>query len=205
MVGSVEQPVGPVLLHHHAAMRRGKPHLSGRPACMSGRGLLEVTPQDLRQARAFWPLFKKRRAGLKIRAGRSFFRGPESLERWSLDQASPFERTRTLDPAPDADLVRAGFASLKAAYPALQGVKIAQSWGGLVDMTPDMIPVISAIDSLPGFFVSAGFSGHGFGVGPAAGQLAADLIAGDRPIVDPYPYRHNRMIDGTDLGTPGMI
>ncbi len=172
---------------------------------MSGRGVLEITPRGLLQARPFLPLFSKRRAGLKIRAGRSFFHGPELLERWSLDKASPFERTRVLDPAADADLVRAGLATLKAAYPVLEGVEIAQSWGGLVDMTPDMIPVISGIDALPGFFVSAGFSGHGFGIGPAAGQLAADLIAGDRPIVDPHPYRYSRMIDGTDLGAPGMM
>ena len=41
--------------------------------------------------------------------------------------------------------------------------------------------------------------------GPAAGRLAADLIAGDPPIVDPHPFRYSRMIDGTDLGEPGMM
>jgi glycine/D-amino acid oxidase-like deaminating enzyme len=172
---------------------------------MSGRGRLHITPQGLRYARQFWPMFQKRRWGLTYGAGRSFFRGPESLESWSFDATSPFERTRTLDPAPDGDLVRFGLASLAAAYPTLAGLKVAKSWGGLVDSTPDAIPVISAVDSLPGFFVSAGYSGHGFGIGPAAGQLAADLIAGDRPIVDPHPYRHSRMIDGTNLGAPGMM
>ena len=37
------------------------------------------------------------------------------------------------------------------------------------------------------------------------GRLAADLIAGDPPIVDPAPFRYSRMIDGTDLGGPGMM
>ena len=172
---------------------------------MSGRGLLQITPQGLSHARPFWPMFQKRRWGLKYGIGRSFFEGPESFESWSFDKTTPFERIRTFDPAPDADLVRGGLASLAAAYPALAGLKVAQSWGGLVDSTPDAIPVISAVDGLPGFFVSAGFSGHGFGIGPAAGQLAADLIAGDRPIVDPHPYRYSRMIDGTNLGAPGMM
>jgi glycine/D-amino acid oxidase-like deaminating enzyme len=54
-------------------------------------------------------------------------------------------------------------------------------------------------------FLSTGYSGHGFGIGPAAGQLAADLITGDTPIVAPHPYRYSRMIDGTDLGEPGML
>jgi hypothetical protein len=37
----------------------------------------------------------------------------------------------------------------------------------------------SSVFARPGLFVSSGFSGHGFGIGPAAGRLAADLILGD--------------------------
>jgi glycine/D-amino acid oxidase-like deaminating enzyme len=90
-------------------------------------------------------------------------------------------------------------------YPALAGLQVARAWGGMIDSTPDAIPVISAVDPLPGLYLSTGYSGHGFGIGPAAGRLAADLIAGDPPIVDPYPFRYSRMVDGTDLGEPGMM
>lgn len=172
---------------------------------MSGRGLLELTPQGLLYARQFWPTFKKRRWGLKLSVGRSFFDGPEAFVRWKLDGPSPFERVRTLDPPADPALVQLGLTRLAANYPALAGLQVAASWGGLIDSTPDGIPVISAVDSLPGLYISTGFSGHGFGIGPAAGQLAADLIAGDPPIVDPKPFRYSRMIDGTDLGEPGMM
>lgn len=172
---------------------------------LSGRGLLELSPQGLLYARQFWPTFKKRRNLLSISIGRSFFDGPESFTRWKLDGVSPFERVRTLDPAADPALVRMGLGRLSANYPALSGLQVAASWGGLIDSTPDGIPVISAVDPLPGLYVSTGFTGHGFGIGPAAGQLAADLIAGDPPIVDPHPYRYSRMIDGTDLGEPGMM
>ena len=65
--------------------------------------------------------------------------------------------------------------------------------------------MISAVEALPGLHLSTGFSGHGFGIGPAAGRLAADLIAGDPPIVDPHPFRYSRLVDGTDLGEPGMM
>ena len=40
--------------------------------------------------------------------------------------------------------------------------------------------------------IASGFSGHGFGTGPAAGQLAADLLCGLDPIVDPAPYAFDR-------------
>jgi len=172
---------------------------------LSGRGLLQITPQGLIYARQFWPMFKKRRAKLKISFGRAFFEGPESITRWDLDETSPFEQTRTLDPPGDPDLVQMGLKRLGEIYPQLKGLKVAQSWGGLVDCTPDAIPVISAVDPIPGLFLSTGFSGHGFGIGPGAGRLAADIIAGDTPIVDAHPYRYRRMIDGTNLGAPGMM
>jgi glycine/D-amino acid oxidase-like deaminating enzyme len=48
-----------------------------------------------------------------------------------------------------------------------------------------------------GFFVATGFSGHGFGIGPAAGRLVADLVTGHPPIVDPTAFRFSRFTDGS--------
>ncbi|MBS7707568.1 NAD(P)/FAD-dependent oxidoreductase [Chelatococcus asaccharovorans] len=172
---------------------------------ISGRGLLELTPQGLMYARPFWRTFKKRHRLLTIRAGKSFFEGPEAFLRWSNDSVSPFERMRTYDPPAQEKLIGFALKRIAEIYPQLAGVKIVQKYGGLIDFTADWVPVISAIDKLPGLYVSAGFSGHGFGSGPAAGRLAADLIAGDAPIVDPHPYRYSRLVDGTDLGEPGLM
>jgi len=172
---------------------------------LGGRGLVELSPQGLMYARDFWPTFKKRRWGLTFSVGRSFFDGPEMLARWSFDRPTPFERHRIVDPGADPKLVQLGLARLGEHYPALKGLKVANMWGGLIDSTPDGIPVISAVDTMPGLYLSTGYSGHGFGIGPGAGRLAADLIAGDPPIVDPHPFRYSRMIDGTDLGEPGMM
>lgn len=172
---------------------------------LGGRGLVELSPQGLIYARDFWPTLKKRWSGVTMGIGRSFFDGPESFARWSFDQVTPFEKHRTLDPAADPKLVSEGLATLAKHYPSLAGLEVAQSWGGMIDSTPDGIPVISSVDRLPGLFLSTGFTGHGFGIGPAGGRLAADIVAGDPPIVDPAPYRYSRMIDGTDLGAPGLF
>jgi glycine/D-amino acid oxidase-like deaminating enzyme len=67
------------------------------------------------------------------------------------------------------------------------------------------LPVISAVDRLPGFYLATGFSGHGFGIGPGAGHLAADLVNGDAPSVDPTPFRYSRLVDGTGLQASGMM
>jgi glycine/D-amino acid oxidase-like deaminating enzyme len=172
---------------------------------LSGLGQLQLSPYGILQAKAFWETFKVRRKGLSVSLGRQFFDGPEALRRWRADGLSPFEQIRILDPAPDRRLIERGIAGLIAAYPALASVRPAASWGGMVDSTPDAIPVIAGVAAVPGLFISSGFSGHGFGVGPAAGRLAADLIRGDKPCVDPTPFRYDRMTDGTDLGKPGML
>ncbi|KPF66139.1 D-amino acid oxidase [Bosea sp. AAP35] len=172
---------------------------------ISGRGLLRLSPQGMMYARPFWPTFKKRHKLLTIRADKSFFAGPEALMRWTNDSVSPFERMRTFDPPPQEKLIAFALKRIAEIYPQLADVKIVQKYGGLIDFTPDWVPVISAIDTLPGLYVSAGFSGHGFGVGPAAGKLAADLITGDAPIVNPHPYRYSRLVDGSNLGEPGLM
>jgi glycine/D-amino acid oxidase-like deaminating enzyme len=170
------------------------------------RGQLDITPQGLRYARQFWPTFRTRRRSLKLRIGRSFLDGPEALVgKWSFDAPTPFERHRVFAPQPDTTIVEPALRIVAAAYPALQGIAMARIWGGWIDSTPDAVPVISAVPQLPGCFVSTGFSGHGFGIGPAAGRLAADLVAGDAPIVDPAPFRYTRLIDGTKLAKPGMM
>jgi glycine/D-amino acid oxidase-like deaminating enzyme len=67
----------------------------------------------------------------------------------------------------------------------------------MIDVIPDNIPVISAVESLPGFFIATGLTGHGFGIGPAAGRLMAELVLGETPVVDPAPFRYSRFTDGS--------
>ncbi len=79
-----------------------------------------------------------------------------------------------------------------AAFPAFARARIAESWGGLIDSTPDAVPVIAPVHKVPGFFLMSGFSGHGFGIGPGAGRLMSDLVTGGPPVVDPAPFRFER-------------
>lgn len=111
--------------------------------------------------------------------------------------ATAFERVRTLDPAPLEGRLSKTYAALQQAFPIFRHVPVEQSWAGMIDATPDAIPVISPVGSLPGLVIATGFSGHGFGIGPGAGRLAADLVTGDAPIVDPAAFRYERFIDGT--------
>ena len=135
---------------------------------------------------------------LRLRVGRRFAEEWRTQRRWSLDQPSPFEAVRVLDPAADPFVLERARASIAEAFPAFRNVAVAESWGGMIDVMPDAIPVISAVDALPGFFIATGFSGHGFGIGPGAGRLVADMVTGAPPIVDPAPFRLSRFSDGSN-------
>ena len=177
----------------------------GFTLALRGRGTVEVSPDLFRYAKTFWPTYKQRRKGLKLSFGKSFFDQIMRGTSWSLDKPSPFETERVRDPAPDMSLVNSALAALIKSNPDLKGIEVAEAWGGTIDTTPDTIPVISRVDAMPGFFLATGFSGHGFGIGPAAGKLAADLVTGETPLVDPAAYSHTRLIDGRPLAPVSLF
>jgi sarcosine oxidase subunit beta len=63
--------------------------------------------------------------------------------------------------------------------PVLADAAIAHAWAGLYEVTPDAMPIIGEASELDGFFMIAGFSGHGFQHSPAAGRMLATMIAGE--------------------------
>jgi glycine/D-amino acid oxidase-like deaminating enzyme len=156
-------------------------------------------PDSLRYLREFLPTIRKERDSLRLRVNAQSlleFRAPRS---WPLDRPSPFEAARVLDPEPNKTLNGEALAAMIKLYPQFRDVHIVQQWGGYIDVTPDVVPYISPLGALPGLTVATGFSGHGFGIGPAAGRLAAELAIGDAPSVDPTPFRASRFSDGSPI------
>ncbi|MCB0131632.1 MAG: FAD-binding oxidoreductase, partial [Caldilineaceae bacterium] len=60
--------------------------------------------------------------------------------------------------------------------PLLEEAGIAARWAGLYEVTPDAHPIFGRVPQLDGYFVVAGFSGHGFMHGPGAGLLMSEII-----------------------------
>jgi glycine/D-amino acid oxidase-like deaminating enzyme len=130
------------------------------------------------------PAWLAERKYLKLRVGRRFIDELRMPRRFSLDKPTPFETSRMLDPAPSMGMVEDALKNLKVAFPAFEKATIAHAWAGMIDVTPDAIPAISAVDALPGFYLASGFSAHGFGIAPAAGALMADIVRGVTPRVN---------------------
>ena len=89
--------------------------------------------------------------------------------------------------------------------PALAGIKIEQSWAGMIDATPDVVPVLDAMPNLPDLYVATGLSGHGFGIGPAVGKVMADMVLGNSIKHNLDRFRFSRFTDGSPIRPgPGL-
>ena len=129
---------------------------------------------------------------LNISFGKEFFEDLSTPRSWTANKRSPFESIRVREPRINHGLLDDAMRNTINAWPIFKDAELEESWAGLIDVTPDSMPVIDRVQDIPGLTVATGFSGHGFGTGPAAGQLAADIVMNDSPLVDPAPYRFNR-------------
>ncbi|MCK0197152.1 FAD-binding oxidoreductase [Ancylobacter sp. 6x-1] len=163
--------------------------------------VVPIVPDSFRFFLDFLPALSMELSSLRLRLGPRFVTEWNEATPRPFDQTSPYEEARVLDPAPDRGYLDQAFAALKRRFPAFETARIAQCWAGFIDATPDAVPVISPADTgkttISGLIVATGFSGHGFGIGPGAGHLVADLLTGSRPIADPAPYRLSRFFDGS--------
>jgi glycine/D-amino acid oxidase-like deaminating enzyme len=159
--------------------------------------IVPIVPDSFRFLGNFLPALMMDPKSLKLRVDDRFRQELNEAKPVPLDRQSPYEKTRVLDPAPDRKYLRQALEQLAKMFPSFATTKILQEWAGLIDVMPDAIPVISPVDSVPGLIIATGFSGHGFGIGPGAGRLIADLAIGATPIVDPKEFRFSRFSDGT--------
>lgn len=77
-------------------------------------------------------------------------------------------------------------------FPALSDVRVIRQWGGWLDKCMDGVPVIDQVDEVPGLFLAAGFSGHGFGIAPAVDLCLSQLITGEKTAVDLSSLAYDR-------------
>jgi len=156
------------------------------------RNDVDLVPDSLRFFRDFRAMWWLHRTETRLKLRSAFVRESLAPTRWAADKISPFERSRILDPAPPKHILARARSRLVEAFPVMHNMKVTDSWGGTIDVSPDGVPVISPVESLPGFYLATGFTGHGFGLGPGAGLLMAQMVMGQTPVADPFPFRYSR-------------
>ncbi|GHJ11338.1 FAD-dependent oxidoreductase [Micromonospora humidisoli] len=76
--------------------------------------------------------------------------------------------------------------------PRLVDVGIAGGWAGLYEVTPDHNGLVGEAAETSRFLYAAGFSGHGFMMGPAVGEVVRDLYLDAEPFTDVTGFRAGR-------------
>lgn len=171
--------------------RRGD---GGYTLAVSGLARFDPTLQSLRYINRFFPMFLQRRGYLKPGGLQALLAGHESFRRWDMDKPTPMERTRILDPRPDVATIEETLRRARLLFPELGTALVQNAWAGYIDSTPDGLPAIDEV--APGFVLSAGMSGHGFGIGPGVGQMTADLAQGKTPDLLHHAYSLQRLQKG---------
>jgi sarcosine oxidase subunit beta len=97
----------------------------------------------------------------------------------------------------DADWEQVHLADAVRRMPVLGDAGLQSHWAGLYEVTPDAQPILGRIRDVDGLYVMAGFSGHGFMHGPAAGLLVAEeILDGKAHTIDIEPFRFDRFAEG---------
>ena len=84
-------------------------------------------------------------------------------------------------------------ADLARLVPALRTARIHRSFSGVMDLLPDLEPVLGRIPNIDNAFIAGGFSGHGYMYGPGACQAVAELITTGKSEIDLHAYRPQRL------------
>ena len=144
----------------------------------AGKADCPVTPDFLRFAKSYLPAYRNSKEIVKLQFTRRFLTELSWPATPSPEHRSPFECERVLDPKPSHALLEQARRQLGSIFPELADIRVSRTWAGMIDVMPDELPVIDEYRPLPGLVISTGYSGHGFGIGPGAGQATADLVLG---------------------------
>jgi glycine/D-amino acid oxidase-like deaminating enzyme len=107
-----------------------------------------------------------------------------------------------LDRADDCDHAASrGYAetvsrALGERYPGLTDFTVERAFAGPYDITPDWNPILGPCPGIEGLYLAVGWSGHGFKLSPAVGEVVAAEITGRTPPVDVSELRPERFAQG---------
>lgn len=121
--------------------------------------------------------------GHQSKHGSFVFGGSTGLESFTKDNGTPISTSL------GASCTCRGIMKY---FPALSNAKIVRSWAGWMDKCADGVPVISPVEEVPGVYLACAFTGHGFGIAPAAAYNIAEMIVDGKTTIDLSSFRYDR-------------
>ncbi len=127
---------------------------------------------------------------------------PETGQLTLAGLIDPAEAENTVDPerydeSVDFDFILDVGERMVRRWPAMERAESAKGYAGLYAVTPDWHPIVDELPPGSGLYICAGFSGHGFKLGPAVGLMVADMVTEvEEPTFSPHLFRFGRYGEG---------
>ncbi len=101
----------------------------------------------------------------------------------------------TADPdKPNTPLIRNIARRLAELLPDVADVPVLRSWAGIVEQSPDYMPIIDFAET-PSNYIVVTASAHGFGISPATGKTVSDMVLHGKSSIDVSGLGLDRFVD----------
>jgi glycine/D-amino acid oxidase-like deaminating enzyme len=155
--------------------------------------LHDVSLDDLRDLRVWAPAFWQNRKDVSLRFNPASVMSDAVRAVKRLHRRDRYMAPQGYIPPSSPRDRQAQLGDLGRLIPALSGARVHRSFSGVIDLVPDLQPVIGRVPDTENAFVSTGFSGHGYMYGPGACRALASLIADGDARIDLHTYRPERL------------
>jgi glycine/D-amino acid oxidase-like deaminating enzyme len=155
--------------------------------------LHDFSLRDFRDLRIWGPAFWQNRKDVSLRLDPAGLRGELSAMMATRRRSGQTILPQRYEPPSNRRDRFRQLADLARLIPSLGTARIHRSFSGVMDLLPDLQPVVGRIPEIENAFIAGGFSGHGFMYGPGACQAIAELITTGESQLDLHDYRPDRL------------
>lgn len=134
-----------------------------------------------------------------------FYSRPEGRDLTLIGTLDPAEVEDRINPddypnAVDFDQTADVVGALCERFPAFEAGHLHSGYSGPFDVTPDWHPIMDEAPGVDGFYLALGFSGHGFKLAPAVGEMMAELVLhGKQAESDINVFRYSRFAENRPI------
>jgi glycine/D-amino acid oxidase-like deaminating enzyme len=164
-------------------------------------GDMDVDLDAFRNINWFIPNYLQNRNAFRINVGKRLLSDIPRIRPTSRHWRKQFAESIGEQPPVNPEVMERCRSNFIRMFPHVGLPEIVSSWAGVIDTTPDAIPVIGEPPEVAGFVWATGFSGHGFGIGPAVGKAIAQVIDTGSSEFDLRPFRPDRFVSGYEFET----
>ena len=155
----------------------------------------DIDLTSLSDLKYFLPGLSQFRRQISFHVGSQLLNDVLSYVPGTVQNKKFFSTTVGVEPEVNWNTIRRMRRGFFEHMPHLSGLRFVKTWAGLIDITPDILPVLGEAPTVKGLMLATGFSGHGFALGPITGKLMSELILDGTPSLSLYDFRLTRFAE----------